>query len=523
MSAVITSTHEIARQTLRLLAARRIAPTPENYRELYAEAAGAPEFDAIPASEKALRRLVAEFPRSTPDLIRVANALTAAVNSRNWDEIRTRLVDFARDPHAARELLPVVVSVRRDAQAGPANGDDSARELLELLAQTLDLGVAARLVEQPELAGEVKALALRLRAHEGPPAPAALRSQLKSLWLKIELQAGPRGAVQEGLLRLLRLLVDNVGELVVDDQWLRGQIAVVQQAISGPLSLEALGEAERNLKDVLYKQSLLKVSLIEAKASLKQMVASFIDQLGQLSESTGDYHDTMESLAQQVRQTEDMGRLKELMDEIMRETRTVQASTLRAREEVLAARRAVDAAERKISDLETELAQASATAREDHLTGTLNRRGLNEAFERELAAVQRTSRPLSIALLDIDNLHDLNDKHGRQAGDDALAHLAAVIKETVRPTDVVARFRAQEFLLLLPGSDIGQGVDVMVRLQRELTKRFFLHDNNRLLITFSAGVAAYASGDSQADAVKRVEAALHRAKRSGRNQVAAVS
>ncbi|MND01421.1 diguanylate cyclase [compost metagenome] len=63
----------------------------------------------------------------------------------------------------------------------------------------------------------------------------------------------------------------------------------------------------------------------------------------------------------------------------------------------------------------------------------------------------------------------------------------------------------------------------MVRLQRELTKRFFLHDNNRLLITFSAGVAGYAAGDSQADAVKRVAAALQRAKRSGRNQVAAAS
>jgi len=207
----------------------------------------------------------------------------------------------------------------------------------------------------------------------------------------------------------------------------------------------------------------------------------------------------------------------------MRETRTVQASTLRAREEVLAARRAVDAAERKVTELENDLAQASATAREDQLTGTLNRRGLNEAFERELTVVQKSGRELSIALLDIDNLHDLNDRHGHQAGEDALAHLGTVIKDTVRPTDVVARFRAQEFLLLLPGSDTGQGVDIMVRLQRELTKRFFLHDNNRLLITFSAGVAGYTPGDSQSETVKRVEAALQRAKRSGRNQVAAAN
>jgi len=510
-----TSTHEIARRTLRLLATRKIAPTPENYCEIYAEAAGA-EAEGASAPERALRRLAADFPRGTPDLLRVANALAAAIATRNWDEARMRLVDFANRAAAGpRRDVPTIPPLREAAREG-------SRELHELLAHTLEVGIAARLIDHPALADEVKALAQSLRAPEAP-ANAALRAQLKALWLKIELQAGSRGALQEGLLKLLRLLVDNVGELVVDDQWLRGQFAVVQQAICGPLNLDALEEAERNLKDVLFKQSLIKKSLMEAKATIKQMVASFIDQLGQLSESTGDYHDTMESLAQQVRQTEDVDRLKELLDEIMRETRTVQASTLRAREEVLAARHAVDDAERKITELETELAQASATAREDHLTGTLNRRGLNEAFERELSVVQRSGRALSIALLDIDNLHDLSDQHGRQAGEDALAHLAAVIKETVRPTDVVARFRAQEFLLLLPGSDTGQGVDVMVRLQRELTKRFFLHDNNRLLITFSAGVASHASGDSQAETVKRVEAALRRAKQAGRNQVAAAS
>jgi hypothetical protein len=66
----------------------------------------------------------------------------------------------------------------------------------------------------------------------------------------------------------------------------------------GALSLAGIEEAERNLKDVLFKQSLLKKSVNEAKATLKQMVASFIDQLGQLSDRPADYHDTMESLAQ---------------------------------------------------------------------------------------------------------------------------------------------------------------------------------------------------------------------------------
>ena len=510
-----TSTHEIARKTLRLLATRKIAPTPENYRELYAEASGSAEAEAMPGAERALRLLAAELLGGTPELARVGADLAAAVAARDWDELRVQLADFARERTAPRKQVLTPPSVREELR-------EPSRELLEVLAQTLELGVAARLIDHPELADEVKSFALRLRAAEAP-ATGALRSQLRGLWLRIELKSGTRGALQERLLKLLRLLVDNVGELVLDDQWLRGQFALVEQALCEPLSVEALAQAEVNLKDVLFKQSLVKKSLVEARASLKQMVAAFVEQLAQLSESTGDYHDTMESLAQQIRQTDDMDRLKDLLEEIMRETRTVQASTLRAREEVLAARRAVDAAEKKITELETDLAQASATAREDHLTGALNRRGLNEAFERELAMAQRHGRELSVALLDIDNLPDLYDRHGPQAGEDALAHLAAVIRETVRPTDVVARFRAHEFLLLLPGSDAGQGVDVMVRLQRELTKRFFLHHNDRLLITFSAGVAGYTPGDSQADTLKRVEAALERAKRTGRNQVAAAN
>src|SRR5262245_29378749 len=140
------SPNDIARRTLRLLATRRIAPTPENYRKLYSEAAGG----------------------------------------------------TVREPAAEGEAPP-----------------QAAHELKTLLAETLELGVAARLVELPELAGEVTDLARRLRAPGTAVAAPALRAQLKALWVKIELQGSARGALQEGLLKLLRLLVDNIGELVL--------------------------------------------------------------------------------------------------------------------------------------------------------------------------------------------------------------------------------------------------------------------------------------------------------------------
>src|SRR5262245_49345588 len=128
-----TSSHEIARKTLRLLATRKIAPTPENYCELYAEAAGGIDAETMLAPERALRRIASDFPRATPEQVRIANALAAAVATRNWDEARARLLEFAQ--HAAPRAI-------RDVQTIPPtreDGREAARELVELLAQTLEL------------------------------------------------------------------------------------------------------------------------------------------------------------------------------------------------------------------------------------------------------------------------------------------------------------------------------------------------------------------------------------------------
>jgi diguanylate cyclase len=78
---------------------------------------------------------------------------------------------------------------------------------------------------------------------------------------------------------------------------------------------------------------------------------------------------------------------------------------------------------------------------------------------------------------------------GHGAGDDALKHLANVVRDTLRPSDSLARYGGEEFVILLPDTPPEDGEKVMIRVQRELTKRFFMHNNERVLITFSAGIA----------------------------------
>jgi diguanylate cyclase (GGDEF)-like protein len=133
--------------------------------------------------------------------------------------------------------------------------------------------------------------------------------------------------------------------------------------------------------------------------------------------------------------------------------------------------------------------------RHDQLTGALNRKGLEETLDRELARAQRRQTPICLALLDVDNFKRLNDTYGHQTGDDALIHLARVIRETMRPHDTLARYGGEEFLIILPDTSIDDAMTALTRLQRELTKRFFLHNNEKLLITFSAGVTAFREGE----------------------------
>ena len=129
----------------------------------------------------------------------------------------------------------------------------------------------------------------------------------------------------------------------------------------------------------------------------------------------------------------------------MLETRIAQTEALRSRDQMLSARQEVQEAEMRIHALESKLEQMSELVREDQLTGGLNRRGLDEVLERELARADRRHSPLCIAMLDVDDFKQLNDTHGHTVGDAALVHLVRVMKDALRTVDAVARFGGEEF------------------------------------------------------------------------------
>jgi len=211
--------------------------------------------------------------------------------------------------------------------------------------------------------------------------------------------------------------------------------------------------------------------------------------------------------------------LGHLLDDIMQDTRVIQASALKSHEELLDSRKQVESAEEKISKLEKELSDVSELVHQDQLTGALNRRGLDAAFDRESRRADRGHESLCVALLDIDNFKRLNDTMGHQVGDQALIHLCHVIKEALRPSDSVARYGGEEFVLILPDISLAEAALTVERLQRELTKQFFMHENDRVLVTFSAGVAQLCPEESQEALIGRADKAMYQAKNTGKNRV----
>lgn len=586
MHTPLSNPPDIARETLKTLALRKIPPTPDNYNKIYAEIGGiASNEDA--GAQQVLQKLADTLSKQTGKSADVGNQLLLALASQNWatyllevekilptaqdggattlawselirnllrqlerphkgltiprkrEGLDTVLSRFANNPHVLFEKLQGLIrswsetpssndSVADSAipatSALPASSvvsspfaqhEDVHMQLRELLAQTLESTLGA----QPEFTAEVNAFALQIRSSLNYDEITQLAKKLRQFWLKVELRGGDKIKIQEGLVRLLRLLVENVGELVEDEEWLHGQIETLQQIVNNPVDKRIIADAERSLRDAIIKQSLLKQSLKDAKLTLKSLMTTFIDRLGDLTESTGDYHQKIANYSQKISTTNNITELSHLLDDIMQDTRVIQASALRSHEELVSTRKRVIESEEKIKQLEQELEQVSEMVHEDQLTGMLNRRGLDDAFERESTRADRNALPLCVALLDIDNFKRLNDTLGHQAGDGALIHLSSVIKEALRPSDSVARYGGEEFVIILPDTELDKAYETIVRLQRELTRQFFLHSNERVLITFSAGVALRAPQEDQESVVGRADKAMYQAKQGGKNQV----
>ena len=509
---------EIARETLKQLTARKMAPTPANYQALYSEVAGIPIEPAFPADR--LRDIAQALPTKTPGQQKQRGLLDSAIGQLNWDGVKSALMaygGFSPPAVAPAPVASVPATSPLVSAAPPVTAPALTADFLGQIAKLIEYSLPA-LGSDDERFAEQTQLLLKALRQPGTDVP-AVKLMLGNFSNRLSFAAEDQAEIKKTLLKLLHLIFQNIGELSLDDRWLKGQIEALMTASAPPLSLRRLDDVERRLKDVIFKQTEAKGRALEAQEEMRQMLATFIDRLSQMTESTSLYHGRMEENARLIEQAKTLSEIAPVLKEVVSATRTMAHDSLSARDELRGMREKAQSTEAELAKLHQELDRVSALARHDPLTGALNRKGLDEALSREVSNVRRKDAPLCMALLDIDNFKKLNDQLGHATGDEALAHLVAVAREVMRPHDTLARYGGEEFVILLPDTLLENGIEAMTRLQRELTKRFFLTGTEKILITFSAGVAQLGAEETGPDAIKRADQAMYLAKRAGKNRV----
>jgi diguanylate cyclase (GGDEF)-like protein len=160
----------------------------------------------------------------------------------------------------------------------------------------------------------------------------------------------------------------------------------------------------------------------------------------------------------------------------------------------------------------------------DGLTGLANRRQCEDALAAELARVERFGGPLAIVVADLDWFKDVNDRYGHPAGDGVLREFADLLRETVRDVDLAGRWGGEEFLLILPGTDLAGGAQLAERIRVALAGRIVLSlDGTPIPVTASFGVAATPPATTASELFAAADAAMYEAKKGGRNRVQTAS
>lgn len=155
----------------------------------------------------------------------------------------------------------------------------------------------------------------------------------------------------------------------------------------------------------------------------------------------------------------------------------------------------------------------------DPLTGLPNRAAWEERLGHEMAVWQKNKTNLLVCILDLDHFKRINDGYGHLAGDRVLKIVAKVVKKQLRPTDFIARFGGEEFVILLPATQVTAGLALLEQLRTAVEQCPFHFKSEPVTITVSTGVTALRPGERSDVALKRADQALYRAKENGRNRV----
>ncbi len=152
----------------------------------------------------------------------------------------------------------------------------------------------------------------------------------------------------------------------------------------------------------------------------------------------------------------------------------------------------------------------------DYLTGLSSRHKIDETLTYEISRAQRSSHPLTVILMDIDNFKSINDTYGHVTGDVVIRDIAALIRESLRPIDFAGRWGGEEFIIISPETNLKAAMGYTEKLRKRLEEARFEGPGR---VTASFGVAQWKKGELSNEIVSAADEMLYKAKHSGKNRV----
>ena len=292
---------EIARETLKQLTARKLIPTPANYQSIYNEVAGIPHVPQFPAD--ILRDISRALPAKTPGQERQKGLLDYAIDRLNWDGVKTALVAYggftpANGASPTTSAKNGVGTVADDTVAATPSAITS--EFLSQIGKLIEYAQPALGKDDARFNEQTETLIKALRQPNQDVV--AAKQLLVNYSHRLSFAAEDQAEIRTALLKLLHMVFENIGELSLEEQWLKGQMDALMQASAPPLSLRRLDDVEQRLKDVIFKQKDAKGKYLQAQDDMRTMLAAFVDRLAQMTQSTGTYQSKLEESARQIEQ-----------------------------------------------------------------------------------------------------------------------------------------------------------------------------------------------------------------------------
>src|SRR3989339_952233 len=283
-------------------------------------------------------------------------------------------------------------------------------------------------------------------------------------------------------------------------------------------SLDAAQPIDADNVETLYRKYVADGDRLVVSKRLTKIALMLKDITGHILETEVDlasHGQSLSDMAHQVGEARDYHEIKTIVDQMILETKDLVDSGKR-----LQTRMKMSTDDLKL--LQQELEKSQQEAQTDSLTSLFNKRGFEKRFELERIRAKQNEIPFSIIMVDIDYFKRVNDTYGHLVGDSLLKSIANLLKSHLRKNDIASRYGGEEFLILLPETEIDGATAVAQKIKDNLAKKEWkLKETGESMgrVTVSMGIALYRLNEPEEALIKRADDALYLAKNNGRDRI----